>query len=49
MQLYQKQKKICQVFAAFLKSTLNFKNFEKKDGSHTFFIFEATDSEIVVR
>ena len=37
------------VFAAFLKSRLNFKFFEKKDDPNTFFNFEITDSKNVVR
>ena len=45
------QKKIffSQSFAAFLKSTLNFEYFEKKDDPHSFCISEITDSENVVR
>ena len=38
-----------QFFAAFLKSRLNFKHFEKKDDPHLFCILEVTDSENVVR
>ena len=49
MQLSQKQKTFSQFFAAFLKSTLNFKHFETKDDPHRFCIFEVTDSENVVR
>ena len=49
MQLSQKQKKFSQFFAAFLKSRLHFKYFEKKDDPHRFCIFEVTDSENVVR
>ena len=49
MQLSQKQKYFSGFFAAFLKSRLNSKYFEKKDDPHTFSIFEVTDSEIVVR
>ena len=49
MQLSQKQKTFSQFFAAFLKSTLNFKHFESKDDPHRFCIFEVTDSENVVR
>ena len=49
MQLSQKQKSFSQCFRAFLKSTLTFKHFEKKDHHHRFCIFEVTDSENVVR
>ena len=49
MQLSQKQKTFSQFFAAFLKSTLNFKHFESKDDPHRFCIFEVTDSENVAR
>ena len=49
MQLSQKQKTFSQFFAAFLKSTLNFKHFESKDDPHRFCIFEVTDSENVVK
>ena len=49
MQLSQKQKKFSQFFLPFLKSRLNFKDFEKKNDPHTFFILEVTDSENVVR
>ena len=49
MQLSQKQKTFSQFFAAFLKSTLNFKHFESKDDPHRFCIFEVTDSENVFR
>ena len=45
MPLSQKQKRISQFFAAFLKSRLNFKHIEQKDDSHTFFVFEVTDSK----
>ena len=46
--LSQKQKTFSQIFAAFLKSRLNFKHFESKDSPHRFFIFEVTDSENVI-
>ena len=49
MQLSQKQKTFSQFLAAFLKSRLNFKHFEKKDNPHSFCISEITDSENVVR
>ena len=35
MQLSQKQKNFSQLFFAFLKSILNFKNFPKRDGPHS--------------
>ena len=44
MQLSQKQT-FSEVFAAFLKFSLNFKHFEKKDHPHRFCVFEVTDSE----
>ena len=49
MQLSQKKKAFSRFFAAFLKSTLIFKYFEKKDDPHRFCISEITDSENVVR
>ena len=49
MQLCQKKENISQIFAAFLKSRFKFKHFEKRVDSHTFFIFEVTVSENVVR
>ena len=49
MQLSEKQKTFSQFFAAFLKFTLNFEHFEKKDDPHRFCISEFTDSENVVR
>ena len=50
MQIYQKHDFFFfSVFAAFLKSRLNFKHFEGKDNPHTFCIFEVTDSANVVR
>ena len=49
MQLSQKQKTFSEFFAAFLKSTINFKHFEKKDHPHRFCISEITVSENVVR
>ena len=44
MQLSQKQT-FSEFFAAFLKFSLNFKHFEKKDHPHRFCVFEVTDSE----
>ena len=49
MQLSQKQKKISEYFAVFLKYSLNFECLEKKDDSQKFCISEITDSENVVR
>ena len=45
MQLSRKQKTFSQLFAAFLKSSLNFERFQKKDESHSWGISEITDSE----
>ena len=49
MILSRKQKTFSEFFAAFLKSRLNFEYFQKKDDPNTFFNFESTDSENVVR
>ena len=49
MQLSQKQKTLSQYFYKFLKSTLNFEHFEKKDDPHRCCISEITDSKNVVR
>ena len=49
MQLSQKEKTFSEFFTAFLKFTLNFKHFEKKDHPHRFCIFEVKDPENVVR
>ena len=49
MQLLQTQKTFSRFLSAFLKSTLNFEYFEKKDDPHRFCISEITDSENVVR
>ena len=43
----KKEKTLCQFFAAFLKFSLNFKYFQKKDDPHRFCIFENTDPENV--
>ena len=48
MTLSQTQKTFSQFLAALLKSTLNFKHFEKKDAPHRFCIVEVMDSENVV-
>ena len=49
MLLSQKQKTFSEFFDPFLKCRLYFKQFESKDDLHTFFIFEVTESENVVR
>ena len=49
IQLSTKQINFSEFFAAFLKSRLSFKYFEKKDDPHKVFIFKVTDSENVVR
>ena len=43
--LSQKQQTFSQLFAAFLKATLNFEHFQKKDDPHSRFISEITVSE----
>ena len=43
--LSQKQKTFSQFFSAFLKSTLNFEYFQKKDDPHSGFISQITVSE----
>ena len=43
--LSQKPKIFSQIFAAFLKSTLNCAHFQKKDGSHSRCISQITVSE----
>ena len=45
MQLSQKQKTFSGFFCAFLKSSLNFEHFQKKDDSHSWGISKITDSE----
>ena len=49
MLLSIKQKKISKLFAAILKSALNFEHFENKDDPDSFCISEITDPENVVR
>ena len=49
MQLSQKQNNLSQFFGAFLKSTLNFGHYEKKDDPHRFCDFEIKYCENVVR
>ena len=41
----QKENTFCQFFSIFLKSTLNFEDFHKKEDPHTRSISEITDSE----
>ena len=43
--LSQKPKAFSQFFSSFLKSTLNFEHFPKKEKPHSSFISEITDSE----
>ena len=45
MQLSEKEKTLSQFFFPFLKSTLNFKLFSKKEDTHSWCIFEIMDSE----
>ena len=45
MQLSQKQETFSQFLFGFLKSSLNFEHFQKKDDSHRSEISEITDSE----
>ena len=45
MQLSQKQKTFSEFFSAFLKSSLNFEHFQKKDDSHSWGISKITESE----
>ena len=45
MQLFQKQETCSQFFCGFLKSSLNFQHFRKKDDSHRSDVSEITDSE----
>ena len=49
MKLSQKQKTFSEFFPAFLKYSLNFKHFEKKDDPHSFLFLEIIDSDNVVR
>ena len=43
--LSQKQKTFSQIFSSFLKSTLNFEHFQKKDDPHSRCISDITVSE----
>ena len=45
MQVSRKQKTFSEFFAAFLKSSLNFEHFQKKDDSHSWGISKITESE----
>ena len=45
MQLSQKQENSTRFFCGFLKSTLNFEHFQKKDDYHRSDISEIRDSE----
>ena len=45
MKVSQKRKIFSQLFAAFLKSSLNFEHFQKKDDSHSWGISKITESE----
>ena len=45
MQLSEKQETFSELFCGFLKSSLDFEHFEKKDDSHRSDIFEFRDSE----
>ena len=42
--LSEKQKTFSEFFSSFLKSTLNFQHFRKKDDIHSRYISEITDS-----
>ena len=45
MQLYLKLKTFSDFLVAFLQSTSNFEQFEKKDDRHSYFITEITGCE----
>ena len=45
MQLSRKQKAFSEYFCAFLKSSLNFEHFQKKDDCHSWGISKITESE----
>ena len=47
MELCLKPKILSDFFVLFLQSTSNFKHFEKKDDSHSYFISEITHCEKV--
>ena len=45
MQLSRKQKTVSEFFSAFLKSSLNFEHFQKKDDSHSLGLSKFPESE----
>ena len=45
MELSRKQKTFSQFFSSFLKSSLNFEHFQKKDHPHSWCISQITDSQ----
>ena len=45
MELYLKQTIFADLLVSFLETTSNFKNFEKKDDRHSYFISEIRDYE----
>ena len=45
IELSQKQKTLSQFVAAFLRTRLNFENFQEKDAPHSCFISKITDFE----
>ena len=45
MQISQKEETFSEFFCGFLKSSVNFEHFQKKDDSHRSYISEITDSE----
>ena len=45
MQLSEKWKTFCQLYFAFLKSTLSFEDFQQKDEPHRLSISKIVDSE----
>ena len=49
MQLSQKQETFSEFFSAFLKSSLNFQHFEKKDDSHSWVFSKLRSSKKKVR
>ena len=49
IQLSEKRKTFSQFYAAFLKSRLNFEDFEKKYDSRSFCVSEISEPENVVR
>ena len=45
MQISQKEETFSEFFCGFLKSSVNFEHFQKKDDSHRSYISEITDSK----